>query len=202
MVRADMRRAPGGDRRVVQAEGPGHRGRHDVVLGIYASCARGGKAERRHDPATRMLGVTFVVGGGLNSVVHLQQAPSVVPKILFGNNRIRGTSSNLPQQGYYLKPGCFQYSLTSYSHLLDAGRLESLPRGKSYGRAPRPSFPLPRVMLCKIDQRIHHVRRVTASRGEDDIDDSTLNELRDWPQPRWRWCSRVTFTLRQGRFPG
>jgi hypothetical protein len=33
--------------------------------------------------------------------------------------------------------------------------------------------------LQRVDQRIHHVLRVTASRGKNDMEDSTLNEVRD-----------------------
>src|SRR5229473_2773476 len=33
--------------------------------------------------------------------------------------------------------------------------------------------------LQRVDQRSHHVLRVTASRGNDDMEDSTLNEVRD-----------------------
>jgi hypothetical protein len=33
--------------------------------------------------------------------------------------------------------------------------------------------------LQRSDQRIHHVRRVTAGRGKDDMEDSTPNEVRD-----------------------
>jgi hypothetical protein len=46
MGRAGVGRAAGGDRRVVQAGGPGHLGRHAVLRGICASHARGWKADR------------------------------------------------------------------------------------------------------------------------------------------------------------
>ena len=42
------------------------------------------------------------------------------------------------------------------------------------------SISQPRVMLFKEStQRIHHVLRVTASRGKDDMEGPTLNEVRD-----------------------
>jgi len=63
------------------------------------------------------------------------------------------------------------------------GEQEKSPLSKSSGcvfSAIISSISQPGVMLFKeIDQRIHHVLRVTASRGKDDMEDSTLNVVRD-----------------------
>jgi len=74
-------RAGGGDRRVVQAGGPGHLGRHDLLRGICTWHTRGRKADRGggRDPGyPAFLAVTFAFGGDLGTVVRLQQAAWVV----------------------------------------------------------------------------------------------------------------------------
>ena len=55
--RAGVGRAAGGDRRVVQAGGPGDLGRHAVLRGICASNARGRKADRGGWARSRLPGI-------------------------------------------------------------------------------------------------------------------------------------------------
>ena len=57
MGRAGVGRAAGDDRRVVQAGGPGHLGRHAVLCGIRASNARGWKADRGRWARSRLPGI-------------------------------------------------------------------------------------------------------------------------------------------------